>query len=63
MTCEHFKYVRFQGALAGLIISAVINLWIGVGSSIVGIPVKQKPYSIDGCSADLLTGKEYVFSE
>jgi hypothetical protein len=50
-----------QGALAGLIVSAIVNLWIGVGSALIGFPVEQKPYSINGCSAELLSGKEYDF--
>ena len=42
--------MKKKGALMGLILSTIINLWIGIGSVLYGRPPKLKPMSIEGCN-------------
>ena len=61
MNINLFVSNDLKGALVGLVVSSLINLWIGVGSSVIGIPVEQKPYSVSGCSLEDLAEKKYIF--
>ncbi|ESP04001.1 hypothetical protein LOTGIDRAFT_185388 [Lottia gigantea] len=49
-----FPWANAKGALAGLLTSVVLLLWIGFGSFIAGIPPIKSPVSISGCNWTLL---------
>jgi len=40
----------FKGALLGLSISVIINLWIGIGAVLYGKPPKLKLMSTENCN-------------
>ena len=41
----------------GLIVSTILNVWIGIGATLYPSPVPTKPLTIEGCTA--LTTLDY----
>ena len=39
-----------QGALIGLLLSLIINLWLGIGAVLYGKPPKLKAMSTENCN-------------
>ncbi len=48
-------YCCIQGALAGLVCSTVLTLWLGVGAVVNGTPLQTKPFYTFGCPNDTTT--------
>jgi len=51
--------IEMKGALTALIISTVLNFWIGVGGVIYGKPVGVKPVNVTGCAVSDQTTSPY----
>jgi Na+/proline symporter len=43
------RFANSLGAFIGLTLSVIVNLWIGIGSVLYGIPLKVKPMNIEEC--------------
>jgi hypothetical protein len=60
---QFFYTLQYQkGAFLGLILSTIINLWMGIGSVLYGRPPKIKPMRIDGCNILLNQTNFTIFS-